>query len=215
MILLSIIPKSSEDLGTILTNFSFAKSVQIDVVDGEFASPASWPYQPEGHVTDTRNLLTNYEVEVDLMVKDSVEAGKTWLLAGATSLVFHIEGVSNMEDVFTLQKEKPFKLGLALNNDTPLAIIYPYLDKVDFVQVMGIAEIGSQGQPFDNRSLERIATLRALYPDIIISVDGAVSEENILELKKAGANRFAIGSTILKSPDPEAKYQQLLKIISS
>lgn len=214
MIALSVIPKSFEDLQTVLVKSTFASTVQIDVVDGEFASPASWPYQPEGNVADAASLISAHEVEVDLMVKDSIEAGRTWLEAGAKALVFHIEGVSSMNDVFALQNEMPYRLGISLNNDTSLEAIHPYLDKVDFVQVMGIAEIGSQGQPFDNRSVERIATLRALYPGLIISVDGAVSEDNILELKKAGADSFAIGSAILKSPDPEAKYQQLLKIIS-
>jgi len=79
---------------------------------------------------------------------------------------------------------------------------------------MGIDEIGSQGQPFDVRVLERIATLRALYPNQILSVDGAVNEENILSLKNAGADRFAVGSNILKVTNPKAQYEKLLKIVS-
>ena len=41
----AILPKSLEDLEQKLTVLSgVATSVQIDVVDGKFVSPASWPY---------------------------------------------------------------------------------------------------------------------------------------------------------------------------
>ena len=103
---------------------------------------------------------------------------------------------------------------LSHNNDTPLEDLYPYLDSVDFIQLMGINEIGSQGQPFDIRVLERVATLHTLYPNKTLSVDGAVNEENILSLKAAGINRFVVGSNILKASDPKAQYEKLLKIVS-
>lgn len=211
----AIIPKSLTHLQESLGSIAFAKKIQIDVVDGKFAENFSWPYAPEGNIFEVSGLLSQHDVEIDLMVQNPVEAGKEWIEAGAKGLVFHIEGISNMEDVFDLHKSKSFILGLSLNNDTPLEIIYPYIDRIDFVQVMGIKDIGSQGQPFDERVLERIAALRALYPNLTISVDGGVNEENILELKKAGANHFVIGSTIIKATDPKNSYEQLLKIISS
>ncbi|MEX2341184.1 MAG: hypothetical protein WD605_02585, partial [Candidatus Paceibacterota bacterium] len=189
----AIIPDSLAHLQESLARVGFTKRVQIDVVDGEFVNHISWPYEPAGNIADVADLISEHDVEVDLMVNDSVRAAGFWLEAGAKALVFHIEGVPNMDDVFVLREKKPFQLGISLNNDTPLEVIHSYLDKVDFVQVMGIVEIGSQGQPFDSRALERVAMLRSLYPGLILSVDGAVSEENILELKNAGADHFVVG----------------------
>ncbi|MEX0912998.1 MAG: hypothetical protein WDZ56_00550 [Candidatus Paceibacterota bacterium] len=209
----AIIPDSLAHLQESLARVGFTKRVQIDVVDGEFVNHISWPYEPAGNIADVADLISEHDVEVDLMVNDSVRAAGFWLEAGAKALVFHIEGVPNMDDVFALREKKPFQLGISLNNDTPLEVIHSYLDKVDFVQVMGIVEIGSQGQPFDSRALERVAMLRSLYPGLILSVDGAVSEENILELKNAGADHFVVGSSILNANNPEQKYQELLRIV--
>jgi len=212
MILPAIIPHSFDHLRETLEKISFAESIQIDVVDGDFNKNVSWPYEPAGKVTDARHLLAPYDVEVDLMVSDPISAGREWLSVGAKALVFHIEGLSNPKEASALRLETNFKLGWALSNDTPLTNLYPMIEDADFVQLMGIAEIGSQGQPFNNRVLDRIVTLRALYPELVISIDGGVSKETIPLLKDVGANRFIAGSAILKSDSPEETYKELLKI---
>lgn len=214
MIIPAIIPKSLNDLKEKLKLLSFAQAVQIDVVDGKFVNDICWPYEPSGDVVEAREYLSGKVIEVDLMVRDSLAAGTKWLEAGASRLIFHLESFDNRGQVFNLKSGLQCEIGLSINNSTTLEEIYPYIDSVDFVQLMGIDSIGSQGQPFDVRVLERIATLRALYPNLTLSVDGAVSEENILSLKKAGAERFAVGSNILKADDLEAQYNKLLKIVS-
>ena len=214
MIIPAIIPKSLIDLKEKLELLSFARAVQIDVVDGKFVKDICWPYEPSGDAVEASQYLSGREFEVDLMVEDSLSAGTKWLEAGASRLIFHLESFDNRGQVFNLKPGLACEGGLSINNVTPFEELYPYIDSVDFVQLMGIDSIGSQGQPFDVRVLERIATLRALYPNLTLSVDGAVSEENILSLKNAGADRFAVGSNILKAGDPKAQYDKLLKIVS-
>ena len=72
---------------------------------------------------------------------------------------------------------------------------------IDFVQFMGIENIGYQGEPFDERVFEKIRELRERFPDTIISVDGGVSLENADKLIEAGANRLVSGSAIFESGD--------------
>lgn len=218
MILPAIIPRSLADLKDTLAKVSFADSVQIDVVDGKFVENISWPYEPAGEPLEISQELSARNAEIDLMVADPINAGKKWLEAGAKALVFHVESLKpgEMEEAIDLRHDiKDFRLGLSLNNETPLESIYLYVGDIDFIQLMGIAAIGSQGQPFDPRVLERIIALRTLYTSIDISIDGGVSAETIGELRKAGADRFVVGSAILKSADPAAAYADLLKIISS
>lgn len=212
MIIPAIIPSSLSQLNETLDKLAFAPAVQIDVVDGKFVPFTSWPYEPNGQPSEVANLLKEREVEVDLMVEDSVAAGRDWLQAGAKGLVFHLEALNNPEDAIKLKDEFSFRLGFSLNNDAPIEKLYPYIQSIDFVQVMGIDNIGQQGQPFDNRALERIAELAALFPDLIISVDGAVSEATLESLRAAGASRFVVGSAILKADDPETKYRDMLKM---
>ena len=93
------------------------------------------------------------------------------------------------------------ELGLAINTTTPLSAIEQYLDRIDFVQCMGIEHIGQQGEPFDPRVLEQIKSLRSIYPEIIISVDGSVNEDTAPLLVQAGANRLVVGSALIHSYD--------------
>ena len=73
---------------------------------------------------------------------------------------------------------------------------------------MGIAKIGSQGQPFDERVLERVRVLRAEYPELTISIDGSVNVETVVLLSQAGADRFVSGSAILKAKNPAEAFHE-------
>jgi len=218
MVIPAIIPKSLDDLKTKLELLSFAKALQIDLVDGKFVSNSSWPYQPSGNVEEIAPFLTKNEIEVDLMVSDPMQAVTDWIQTGAKRIVFHIESLSgniSVLPIFLTEKKGSLLFGLAINNDTPLEQLYSFMDQIDFVQLMGIASIGKQGEPFDNRVIDRVTTIRSLYPNLEISIDGAVDQTNISALKNAGANRFVVGSAILNSNDPQAVYNELLKIATS
>lgn len=214
MIVPAIIPKSQTDLETKLKLVSFSQEVQIDLVDGKFDDDISWPYEPEGEVRLITKLIESHKVEADLMVESPLLAARDWLLAGAKAIVFHLESLKEPDDAVVLRKEFDFELGLAISSETSLESLYPHIEKINYVQLMGIKEIGSQGQPFNPETIERVATLRHLYPDLTISIDGGVSEDNIESLKNAGASRFVVGSNILKSSNPKAQYEKLLKIVS-
>jgi pentose-5-phosphate-3-epimerase len=69
-------------------------------------------------------------------------------------------------------------------------------DIIDFVQVMGIANIGYQGEPFQEESLDIISNLKERYPDLVISIDGGVSVDTIADLHDAGVDRFVSGSGV-------------------
>jgi len=69
---------------------------------------------------------------------------------------------------------------------------------------MGIAKIGRQGQPFDQRVFEKARTFRARHPEVPIQVDGGISLENAKKLVVLGVSHFIIGSAIMRAGDPAA-----------
>ncbi len=214
MIIPAIIPQSLDDLEKTLKATNFSREVQIDLVDGKFVENIGWPYEPTGEAKDVVSFIDEREVEVDLMVQDPLVAAKEWCEVGVKRIIFHLESLSQPEEAIRIARKHAVEVFFSINNDTKLDTLYPYIDQINGVQLMGIAEIGSQGQPFDSRVLDRAVMLHALYPDLVISVDGGVSRETIADLKKVGVQRFVSGSAILKSDNPEQTYKELLKIVS-
>jgi ribulose-phosphate 3-epimerase len=202
----AIMPESFEDLNKKYSRVKdFVNTVQIDVMDGEFVPSKDWPYVG-GELEQI-----DFDFGVDLMVSNPKDVIESWVKAGAKRVVIHIESTENIEEVF-LKIPSDIEVGIALNTTTPNEQIYPLIEKIDFVQFMGIEKIGYQGQAFDERVLEKIKDLREKYSRVIINVDGAVSLETAPRLIEAGANRLAVGSVIFGSDDVEEIIKQLSNV---
>jgi len=103
----------------------------------------------------------------------------------------------------------PVEVGIALLPSAGIEVLTRYDGLYDFVQVMGIARIGFQGEPFDDQALALVRKLREQYSDMVIQVDGAVSMDNIRALVDAGASRLVVGSAIFRAEDPVGAVKQL------
>ena len=87
-----------------------------------------------------------------------------------------------------------------LNPETPTSSLKPWLDEIDVVMFMGVYP-GHGGQDLISDAVTKIRLLRYSHSGIKIEIDGGVKVDNILQLKEAGADIFAIGSGILAMPD--------------
>ncbi|HJL55774.1 MAG: hypothetical protein QGH85_01520 [Candidatus Pacebacteria bacterium] len=202
----AIMPDSFNDLNEKYAQVKdFVSIVQIDVMDGKFVPSKNFPYIQN----DENNLSQiDFDFEVDLMVSNPENFIESWVKAGAKRIIIHIESVERIEDVF-LKVPSDIETGIALNTTTPNEKIYPLIEKINFVQFMGIEKIGYQGQDFDERVLNKIADLRRKFPRVIISVDGGVSLETAPRLVEAGANRLVSGSAIFESSNIKDTIEQL------
>lgn len=205
----AIIPSSLETAVATLAKLEFSRELHLDVVDGIFVPSTSWPYQPVGEAQLISIWTDMFALEVDLMVHNPLAAAADWISAGADMLVFHVETIT-VEAFTRFARQTTVSIGIASNNDTPFTELEPYIAAADYVQVMGIATIGAQGQPLDERVFERIKTIRSQYPTHLVSVDGSVNLATINQLSAAGAQRFICGSAIVAAPDPKRAYQNLL-----
>lgn len=204
--------------------------IQLDVVDGRFAAPASWPF------TDKKDLqallarefefphLDRFSYELDVMVYEPDELIGALFEAGATRIVIHAESSTSLSRLLAaIQRqtghEKDFapshlSLGLAVNIGTGLASIEPFLSQIDFVQFMGIAQIGRQGQPFDPRVHEKIKAFHGAHPDIPMQVDGGVSLVTAPPLLSLGVQNLVVGSALLNSPNLHATVEKFESLVS-
>jgi len=210
----AVIPTSLLNLQTQITALGAVPELHLDVVDGKFVPYTSWPYTESGEVQSAKALLAIYTLEVDLMVLDPLEAAYSWLACGADRLIFHSETISPAA-FSQFASTTNVTVGIAANNDTPFEDLEPYLAVADFVQVMGIAQIGAQGQAFDARALERLAQLANLYPRLPRCLDGSVNAQTLPQLLALKLDRYIMGSALMSTEDPHATYLEFSKLARS
>lgn len=90
------------------------------------------------------------------------------------------------------------KFGLAINPDTPVEALVPYLGIIDEVIVMLVRPGFAKGKLIDG-ILDKVSVVNNLlieqgYPEILISVDGSVSCERASLMADMGANIFVGGT---------------------
>lgn len=195
----------------------FATMVQLDIADGNFAPVVSWPYF-HGQMAELERgeKLPHAEVlqyEVHMMVRDPLPLGVLLARAGAFRLVPQIESFESAESAraafLAWRAAGAEEIGLSILIDTPLEALDALVGEIEVVQVMSIAAIGRQGEPFDERALHRVEELHAKYPELMVSVDGGISEANVEMLVRAGANRLCVGSAISKAVNPAAAFAKI------
>ena len=209
----AVIPHSAAEVYAYTKTLSFAKEFHLDVLDGIFVAAPSWPYDPSGEPMEVKSFLDVFTLEVDLMVDSPLLAAKQWITAGADMLVFHVETVQ-LEAFKAFTEHCSVSVGIAAHGADVVSRIEPYLAYADYVQVMGIKEIGAQSQPFDESVVETIAALKHLRPHLSVTVDGSVNKETIKKLAKAGADRFITGSAVVLQDSPQAAQAELMALIN-
>jgi len=192
---------------------------QVDVVAAEFAGTASWPEtepHPLAELLQLEQWTDVYQLEVDLMVSHPAKYFAPVAKLGSKRVVAHVTQKSDVGALVNEAKMCQLELSFALTAEIPFELVVPFIKsgEVTSVQLMGIAQVGKQGQPFDERVLPRIRELRTLYPELGITIDGAVNEETLPLLFAAGADRFAPGSAVVKATDPVAAYKHLQRLLA-
>jgi ribulose-phosphate 3-epimerase len=217
----AVLANNFSELNEKLSKFvNITKMIQMDICDGKFVSSTSWP-MGRGDEESIERILNEEEglpfwedldFEFDLMVLNAHKKFDFFARLGAKRMIFHLE--AETEDSFKefLESVDPYfkdnlEIGLSINTTTDISKLDQFINLVDFVQFMGIEKIGFQGEPFDERVLGQIESLKKKYPEIKISIDGAVNENTAPLLIEKGADRLVIGSALLQSYDIRETYK--------
>lgn len=208
----AILPENFEQVVDKLFLFEgLSKRVQIDLCDGVFGLEKTWlPYEE-------KELPHGFSYEFDLMVTDWRKYLARVLSLGVSRVVMHIDDMTDADiaELIDITKTESLTLGLSVSNSYD---IYTFTSRVKeivtvyqkvFVQVMGIKNIGAQGQPFDAHVLERIEIIAKECKHIEIQVDGSMNPETILEVKRAGATCAVVGSYLFKNGDVKKTLEKL------
>ena len=169
------------------------ESVQIDFIDGEYADNKT--------LEPSKLKLSGFEdLKFDAHLMVAPANLESWIAeainAGCTRIFFHIENIKNIEDFVGQVKQSGCEVGLAVDLDTKISEVEPYLKNVDAILVMSVPA-GFGGQKFSLAALEKIAWLRGKKTeeglDFAIQDDGGVTVENIDDSHFVGADEVVIG----------------------
>ena len=191
---------------------AFADIAQIDVLDNTFVPFSSWA---DPAIIKTFN--TRLRFELHLMVDDVEKYLNLWSpVTNVARVIFHVEPfIGRADDAGDLLGTAAFygwDTGLAINPETPIDTLEPFVDKITTALFLGVNP-GQSGQPFKPEVVEKIKAFRAAHPDKKIAVDGGVNAETIPLLKTAGADVLCVASAIFNAADPKAAYDKLITLL--
>lgn len=222
----AVLVKTFEELEDRLADFGgVANFAHVDVCDGSLTPARTWPYQsvkPDMHfeaiISEEEGFPFWQEVdfEAHLMVAHPENIVGDWVAAGASRIIAHVEAMDASR--FAALKDACggiVELGLAIALDTANETLAPYADDISVIQCMdwNFSHLGRQGQVLDEGIFNKIAELRKLYPEHVISVDGGVTLENAQKLIAAGAGRLVIGSALWEGGNLAANFVEFSSII--
>ena len=177
--------------------------IHVDVMDGKFVDNVNRNlnvFKKIKEISDLPIIAHLMVVNPDEYIDKIIEFIDVFL--------FHYEIDGNINAIIKEIKGWSKKVGIAINPDTEISEIVPYLDDLDMILVMSVYP-GWSGQEFIPETIEKVDQL-AKYKEIYnfeIDVDGGVNLENSKNL--INADILSSASTILKAKDPNLAIHSL------
>ncbi|MBU0619199.1 hypothetical protein KKD62_03105 [Patescibacteria group bacterium] len=186
------------------------KRVQLDIADGRFAPVKTVELQElQGEA-----LLTTFELEAHLMVKEPIGWLSQCKQLGVKIAVGHIERMSSQQRFVEEARDLGMAAGLGLNLETDIEEVESGLLSTVKEIVLLANKPGYGGQSFDHQVLEKIERVRYLTGGVAeICVDIGINEQTAPLAVKAGANVLAVGS-FLWQDNPKVQIDKLKEAIN-
>lgn len=186
---------------------STADLAHVDVMDNHFV-----PNLTLGLPVVERLLeVSPIPLDLHLMIEDPDRWAPVYAEAGAYSVTFHAEAVTDAVGLARRLRDIGARAGIALKPDTPAGPYLDLLDEFDQVLVMTV-EPGFGGQSFMASTMPKLSLLadavRTRGLDVWLQVDGGITEDTIAQAAQAGANTFVAGSSVFNG-DPAGAIARL------
>ena len=183
-----------------------ADLLHVDIMDGHFVPNLS---MGPAVCAAVRRACPETFLDVHLMVTDPLAFLDPFAKAGADHLTFHVEAVEDPAAAISRIASAGLSTGLALNPDTPVERVLPWIAEVDLVLVMSIHP-GFSGQAFMPEVLEKMAEIAPrLRPEQRLEVDGGVNPTTAAACREAGVDVLVSASSIFGSDDYRAEIDAI------
>ncbi|MFX1419058.1 MAG: ribulose-phosphate 3-epimerase [Promethearchaeota archaeon] len=178
--------------------------IHIDIMDGKFVDNKNNNLD----VIPILREIYKSPIIAHLMVINPFEYIEK-IIKDIDFFLFHFEIEGNKDKIIEEVRKNNKKVGFAINPETEITKIVPYLKKIDLILIMSVNP-GSSGQKFILSIIKKVNKLSEYKRkhNFIIDVDGGINLRNAKLLKNADI--LTSSSTILKAEDPN-KVIKILK----
>jgi ribulose-phosphate 3-epimerase len=171
---------------------SFAKTLHIDIIDGEFVNNKTF-LDPTPFIKYSSDFL----LELHMMVDNPIQYVEAFAKAGFKRFLGHIEMMPDQNE-FLNHAKKFGEVGLAIDGPTELQEIKVPFTQPDIFLLYTSQQVGFSGSPFLPERVEKIKFLRS-QTTTSIEVDGGITNDTLFVAKEAGADKFVSTSFIFSS----------------
>lgn len=188
----------------------FSNKIHIDFMDGKFTSSSSVSINEMNQILEIKNI----DFEIHLMAFEPEQYVSKIKKLGIKKVLIQFEAFeTNTELMYSLElfKEKELKVFLVINPTTDVEEVFPYIDEISGIMLMSVWP-GKEGQKFIENTYNKLVELRKNYPNVLIQVDGGISEINCEALFKAGADILSVGSYVSSSENSFENFEKLSSI---
>lgn len=176
--------------------------LHVDVMDGHFVPNLTIGPPVVAAIRRHSDLF----LDCHLMMTNPGDHLEAFRRAGADSCSVHVE-LDDVGELIAEMRRLELQVGLAVNPETPLEAVEPWLAQVDLLLVMTVHP-GFGGQSFMEEVVPKVAAAaRAISAgglDVVLEVDGGIDPATVGQVAAAGATMFVAGSAVFAREDPVA-----------
>ena len=147
-------------------------------MDGKFVKNKTMPFREMRHVSD----YTDKRLDIHLMVEDPSKYIPLYAELNCEVIYIHVEIDEDIMKDLDMIKKYSIKCGLAINPDTKVSELVPYLPYLDYILVMSVYP-GMGGQSFITSVSDKIKEIKDLIKSYnvkcLVNVDGGVNNDTI------------------------------------
>jgi ribulose-phosphate 3-epimerase len=192
--------------------------VHVDVMDGVFC-----PMMTAGPPL-IKAMKTTLLKDVHLMIAEPLAKVAEYVAAGADIVTIHPEAGPHPHRLLQQMRSmtnandpgRGLVRGVALNPGTPLEALEPLMDELELILILAVNP-GWAGQKFIPATFERLGLAREMIQkskrEIVLGVDGGITQANIGEVAKTGVDIVVTGSAVFDGKAAEANARFMLAAV--